>query len=479
MTRINTNVPAITARRQLGRANAALSSALERLSSGLRINRGADDPAGLIISESLRSEIAGVRQAVSNSQRASNVIATTEGALNEVAALLTDIQAKVVEAAKRGAISDDEIRANQLQLDSAIESITRIANTTTFGGRNLLNGTLDYITSGVVPAQITDVHVYGVKFGTAPYLPVTINVTQSAQHGELRFENSAITASVTLEIAGPAGVTSLALLSGTRASAILAAVNLVSDATGVSATLINAANAASGIVLSTIEFGSDKFVSVAEIGVTTTVFQTKNAAGDTVRRDLGRDAAATVNGALSLGKGLDLSLNTAGLSLALRLQESFNTIGQTSFAITGGGALFQLGGGVDSNQQVNIGVGATTASRLGSAGVGYLTQIVSGGDYSLVNGQASQAGKIVNEAIRQVSALRGRLGAFEKNTLSTNINQLQITLENLTSAESSIRDVDFAQETSNLTRAQILVNAGTSVLSIANQTPQAVLQLLR
>src|SRR5262249_50447349 len=152
---------------------------------------------------------------------------------------------------------------------------------------------------------------------------------------------------------------------GTKASAILAAVNLVTDATGVSASLINGANAASGIVLSTTKFGSDAFVGVSEIGVTSTVFQTKNAQGDNVRRDYGRDAAATVNGALSLGKGLDLSLNTAGLSLALHLQESFNTVGQTNFAITGGGALFQLGGGVDSNQQVNIGVGATTASRLG------------------------------------------------------------------------------------------------------------------
>lgn len=479
MTRINTNVPSITARRHLTRASDSLGIALERLSSGLRINRGADDPAGLIISESLRSEINGVRQAVANSQRASNVIATTEGALNEVAALLTDIQSKVVEAANKGAISDDEIRANQLQIDSAIESITRIANTTTFGGRSLLNGTLDYVTSGINQAQLSDVRIHGAKFGTAPYLPVTVNVTQSAQHGQLRFETSAITGSLTLEIAGAAGVTSLALLSGTRASAILAAVNLVTDATGVSASLINAANAASGIILSTTAFGSDAFVGVSEIGTTTPVFQTRDAGGNLVRRDHGRDAAATVNGALTLGRGLDLSLNTSGLSLALRLQESFNTLGTSSFAITGGGALFQLGGGVDSNQQVNIGVGATTASRLGTADVGYLAQIASGGAYSLVSGQAPQAGKVVEEAIRQVASLRGRLGAFEKNTLSTNVNQLQITLENLVAAESSIRDVDFAQETSNLTRAQILVSAGTSILSIANQTPQAVLQLLQ
>src|SRR5438094_3123701 len=116
MTRINTNIPALTSRRHLSKANDALSLSLERLSSGLRINRGADDPAGLIVSESLRSEIAGIGQAISNSQRASNIIATAEGALNEAAALLNDVQNLIVESANRGAVSDEEIRANQLQV---------------------------------------------------------------------------------------------------------------------------------------------------------------------------------------------------------------------------------------------------------------------------------------------------------------------------------------------------------------------------
>ena len=101
-----------------------------------------------------------------------------------------------------------------------------------------------------------------------------------------------------------------------------------------------------------------------------------------------------------------------------------------------------------------------------------------GGDYSLVSGQARQASDIIQESIRQVAMLRGRLGAFEKNTLQTNINSLQITLENMTASESKIRDADFAYETSQLTRAQILTQAGTSVLSVANQTPQSVLALL-
>ena len=131
MARINTNVASLTAQRGLSRTQKTLADTLQRLSTGLRINRGADDPAGLIASEGLRSEISGITQAIDNSARASNVIATAEGALQEVAALLLNIKDLVVEAANSGAISPEEIAANQLQIDSAVESITRISNTTT------------------------------------------------------------------------------------------------------------------------------------------------------------------------------------------------------------------------------------------------------------------------------------------------------------------------------------------------------------
>jgi flagellin len=478
MSRINTNTAAIIASRQLNRSQTQLSTSLERLSSGLRINRGADDPAGLIVSENLRSEIGGVRQAVANSQRAANVIATTEGALSEVAALLSDIQSKVIEAANVGAISDDEIKANQLQIDSAVESITRIANTTSFAGRKLLNGSLGYITSGINASEVTDLRVNGVSFGTAAYMPVKVTVTQSAQHAALSFQTSSIGADLTIELAGPNGVTTLTLLSGTHASAIMQAVNLVSDATGISASLINSSNYQSGITLTSADYGTDAFVQVEEIG-SAGVFATVNADGDQVKRDEGRNISATVNGANTLGKGLNLFLNTSALSLELKVQEDFNKSGTSNFSITGGGATFQLGTGVDSNQQVNVGVQSTAASQLGNGTLGYLSQIASGGEYSLVAGQAAQAAKIVGEAIRQVSVLRGRLGAFEKNTLDTNMSQLQITLENLTSSESSIRDLDYASEVSSMTRNQILVSAGTSILGIANQMPQSVLSLLK
>lgn len=481
MTRINTNVAALQAGRNLGASQRSLQRSLERLSTGLRINRGADDPAGLIISENLRSEIGAVRQAVSNSQRASNVIATTEGALNEVAALLTDIQSLVIEAANEGAVSESEIEANQLQIDLAIDSITRIANTTTFGGRKLLNGSLGYVTSGTAPTEVTDLRISNVQFGTAPFIPVEVNVLQSAQHAELRFLNSSIGEDVTLEIAGTEGVVSISLLSGSSSQQIRDAINLQSDSTGVSASFVNSANPASGVVLNSKEFGSNAFVQIEELGTTTEPFITftENLSGDQVKRAAGRDVAATINGASGLGRGLNVSLNTSNLGLEFKIQEAFNIGGTTTFSITGGGARFQLGPGVDTNQQVNIGVDSVAATRLGNDTIGFLQEIKKGGQFSLVDGQFQQAASIIQESIAQVSILRGKLGSFEKNTLDTNVNQLRITLENLTAAESSIRDLDFAEETAALTRNQILVSAGTSILALANQTPQSVLALLQ
>ncbi len=187
-------------------------------------------------------------------------------------------------------------------------------------------------------------------------------------------------------------------------------------------------------------------------------FVTKNNAGTMQQRAVGRDAVASINGAQAIGDGLSLTLNTASLSLSLNLDKAFGT-GTKSFTITGGGAIFQLGAQVQSNQQVNIGIGSVSASSLGDATDGYLTDIVTGGTASLANDPA-KASQIIDTAINQVSVMRGRLGAFEQNTLQTNINSLQVALENVTASESTIADTDFAAETSNLTRTQILVQAG-------------------
>jgi flagellin len=476
MARINTNVGAIVANTNLAKSQSALNQSLQRLSSGMRINSGADDPAGLIASETLRSEIQGVTTAIDNATRASNVITTADGALSEVSNLLVSIKGLVVQAANTGGLSQDEIDANQLQVDSAIASITRISNTTSFAGLKLLDGSLGYITSGIATSALHDVQINTASFGTASTIPVVVNVVQSAQTAALRYAASAIATSVTLEISGRVGVQVLSFTSGTKSSAIAFAINRVSDSTGVSASIASATNASSGITFNSVGYGSKEFVSVSVLG-NASAFQTQTTAGAVQQRTVGRDALASVNGAQAIGDGLSLTLNTPGLSLSMNLDSNFG-IGTKSFTVTGGGAIFQLGPQVQSNQQVNIAIQSVSASRLGNALDGYLTDIVTGGKADLTKSPAN-ASRIIDSAINQVAVLRGRLGAFEKNTLQTNINTLQVALENVTASESSIRDTDFASETSNLTRNQILVQAGTSVLAQANSTPQSVLNLLK
>ena len=172
MARIYTNISSTIAQNNLSKSNSDLAVSLERLSTGLRINRGADDPAGLIVSERLRSEMKGLTQAIDNSERASSVIATTEGYLAEVADLLNSVKNLVVQAANTGGVSKEEIAANQLQVDSAIESITRISSVASFAGLDLLNGSLEYTTSGLDNSDIAFSRIDSARFGTATSLDV-------------------------------------------------------------------------------------------------------------------------------------------------------------------------------------------------------------------------------------------------------------------------------------------------------------------
>ena len=486
MSRININIPAVQAQRQLAVTNQQLQQSLQRLSSGLRINRGADDPAGLIVSTRLRTEITAAQQAIRNSERAINVIATGEGALAEIQQLLIDIRDLTIGAANTGAFSDEEIRANQLQVDSAVESITRIASTTNFAGRKLINGSLDFVTSGISTSALDIVSVFRAKFGSNTNIGVSVSILQSAQQAQLRFTASAInTGNVTLELAGSQGVVSLSLNSGQTASAIVAAVNNLTDANGIEGVLLNSANALSGMVFRSVGYGTDEFVSVNVINDSSTpgnfIDSVTDTSGNTgVQRDLGQDVEALINGTRTLGEGLKAILNTTLLTVDLTFDPTFaqQTTSGTSFAIVGGGSLFQLGPQVDPNQQEQIGIQSVAASHLGDPLVGFLSEIVTGGSKSLVNGAFRQASDILDVSLDQISVLRGRLGALERNMLDTNIRQLQITFENLTASESVIRDTDFAVEITELTRAQILQAAGISVLAIANAVNQNVLSLL-
>ncbi len=473
MSRINNNISALQAVNRLNKNNNELSLRLQRLSTGLKINGGKDAPAGLIASETLRSEITGLNQAIANSTRASNVVNTAEGALSEVSALLLEVQSLTNEAANTGALSPEEIKANQLQVDAILNSVDRIANTTQFNGVKLLNGQLDYTTTGITAGEIDFARINAAKIPEGGTVSVVVDVTQSAQTATLGFNNTALSATnnVTIEIAGNAGSEQLSFAGGTSVANIITAINNVTDSTGVSASL-----SGTELRVDSVEFGADKYVSIRVISEVTGGFAFDLSGAN----DIGRDASVLINGSVAEVRGLQASVRTSTLDVTLDLGSTVNTnTGSTSFTITGGGAKFQLGSQVNTQSQVQIGIGSIATTNLGNTLVGYISSLKSGGTNSLEGGNTVAAQKIIDEAIRQVASLRGRLGAFQKNTLDTNINSLSVAVENVTASESAIRDADFAQETAKLTRAQILVQANTSVLAQANSAPQNVLSLLQ
>ena len=581
MTRINSNVASLVAQNRLQSSNNDLSSALTRLSTGLRINSGADDPAGLIASESLRSEITGLNKAISNTRRATQIITTADSALGQVSSLLNDVRGLVVEAANDGALSDEEIAANQLQIDSSLSAINRIAQTTTFQGRKLLDGSLDYVSTVGNVGSVQDASITRATVGSSA-LNVEVVVSSAATQGEITaasagfttaaaanvafgngteaitvtaatagsdfndvqinfvddtsagdvassavydadqksitvtYNSTASTAtnrdfasvvtaingltdfgaslsggtgtvafttptgSVTtgktggevladdlvFQLSGEQGAETFNFGAGTSKSQISDAVNLVSDSTGVSAAVTSG-----DLVLSSTAFGSEALVAVDVISEGASGTFATNLDSN---RALGADIVATVNGVEASGDANTLSINTSSLALSLTVDNSGSNF---SFSISGGGATFQLGPQVTSSQQASIGIGSVSTGQLGGA-TGRLYELGSGQSKSLTS-DVQGASNVIDEVIGKVTALRGRLGAFQSTTLESNLVSLNETTANLQEAESSIRDADFAQESARLTRAQILVQSGTNVLALANQNPQNVLALLR
>jgi len=480
MSRINTNVSSLISVRVLNGNNANLQTSLQRLSTGYRINQGKDDPAGLIASEALRAEQRSTEVAISNAQRADAIIGTAEGSLGEISNLLVSLQGLVNNSANKAGLSQDEKDANQLQVDSILSTINRISNSASFQGVKLLNGTYDYTTSGLATTSaFTSVSINSAKVGSTT-LSVTVAVVTSAQTGQLNFAGSStgLNGASTVSIAGNKGTVQLSFASSTKSSAIVASVNQFKDSTGVQATL---SSDNKSVKFTSTGYGASQFVSITSNN--STAFSTKDTSGVTNTSDSGRNATVTVNGTAVQSDGLNVKVVTANLEADLTLNSAVNTNGSSKvFGVTGGGATFSLGAQVNTANTASIGLGNINTGSVGkyvSSGTVYTLGDLGSGKSAAVNsGDTTLAQNIVNQAIKDIAGLRGRLGAFQKNVLGSTINSLNVALENVASSNSAIRDTDFATETANLTRSQILVQAAGSVLSQANQSPQSVLRLL-
>ena len=465
---LNTNLASLQSQRSLQANSKALGQTLERLSTGLQLNHGSDNPSGLISSDLLGAEQSGIQSGINNIQRASSIVGTAEGGLGEIATALTALQDLVKTAANTGGQNADEIAAGQAQADSLLQEINRVAGATTFEGKKILNGTLDYTSSGVAVASIQNLRVNSARLVNGAPLAVNVAVKTSALTAKIGYAGGALAAAnnVQLEIGGNAGVDQVSIAGGATVANIITAINTVKGNTGVSAAVSGAA-----LRLDSTSFGSDQFVSLKTISG---IFV------PTATRATGTDAVVTVNNVLAAARGKDITLRTASLDTQFTLSAAFNLAGSAStFNVVGGGATFAIGSKVTEANKVSLGLQSVTTANLGDAANGLLATLGSGGVNALSSTNLNTAQSIIDSSIKQLATLRGRLGNFQKYTLNGTSSALQTTLQNVTSANSSITDADFAAETANLSRQQVLAQAGAAALAQANSQNSSVLTLLR
>jgi flagellin len=472
--RINTNFAAMTAHSHLTTNADMLQTSMGKLSSGLRINRASDDPAGLISSENFRSQIGGAEAAMRNNQDAVNFSKTAESSLNEVNQLLNDARALVVSSGNTATLSSSQIQAIQDQLTTIGSSITRIAQSTQFGSKRLLDGS-----SGIQAQVSAGNEVQGISLsGMFKGVPVTaqaLMTLNSLVPGTQAALSSGTLAGGVVNNAGSFGLngTTFTFVAGTTAAQVVAAVNTASSSTGVTAAWNPGTNQ---LDFTTTSFGQNAILSfsdssgVISTGPPTTVTGTNPIATIT----LGGMGTTLFTGGRAGTDGLslfDLDGNMVRLTVAGNASGAYPmTIGQ----ITPGSATFQYGGNAGQTAQLTL--PNMTASQLGSD----VVPLMSMGNLDITNpGNVANALQVVDRAINQVTTTRAQIGQFKNYVLDSNNRSLQSATENMKASESTIRDVDMASEMTSYTTYQVLQQSGMAMLAQANSMPQTVLALLK
>lgn len=480
--RINNNIPAMTALRNLDITGKQMQGSIERLSSGLRINSAADDPAGLIISEGMRSQLKGLDQAIRNSQDAVNMAKTAEGALDEVQTLLRNMRGLTVSSANTGVVDAAVLQANQTQIRSSIESINRIAQQTQFGTKKLLDGTSGALANVTAPQSVDNLYFGGTFAGFAVASgPITISKVTQATVAQVATDKTFADPNAIVTTAGSIVVNGFSFTtSGNETLQSLAShINDMASTTGVSAQVVGSSGSYS-ITLTQNDYGSQRRIdffdpsgilnSTASVSVAG-VDAVFNVTADTID---GPQTVPFTGGRGAGDSGLKLTDNYGNV-VKLSQGGNANISGPAQVGVlTAGAVQFQIG--ANAGQAVQFSMPTVFANRLGTGAVP--GESVSTIDVTSQQG-ATKAMKIIDDAITQLAKARGDLGAFQADFLESTVRSLGVAKENLTSSESTIRDADMAEEITQFTKVQILQQSGMSVLAQANQLPQQILQLLR
>ncbi len=459
------NLGTLTLLNVLNRTSAAQSSVMEKMSTGNMINRGADDPAGLLALTRLDTELTAVNAGIQNNQRTDAMLGVADNALTEIGSLVDEIQRLAQEAANDAGLTSDELSAYQSQIDDAIASIDRIVANTNFNGKKLLDGSLAMNVSNNVATSISDVKVYSRKSGTSD---VTLSVslaTAAKVASATNIMTAAFTSSGSFSVTGKLGTAVIKFTTTDTSATIMTRINAAKAQTGVSAV-------GAGVDLYSTTYGSDSFVRVKLI---------EGPASSIVEKDVqGTDAVVRINGQKTAVDGRYVTYNGEGIALSLNI--TTNTTGTYLLKVKGdngadkSGATFNLG--TNSTTRATIGIDGVYSTQLGNRTDGYLRTVQSGGANSLIENPA-QAAMIAKAAALQISTLQGRIGGFQKFQVRTSLNSLNDVKEGLETARSVINDVDYAIASAELNRHNVLLQSAMSLLGLANQQSSQVLALLR
>jgi flagellin len=493
--RINQNIMAFNAYRNLSTTNTAMGKSLEKLSSGFRINRAADDAAGLVISQNLRAQVSGLKVATRNAQDGISVVQTAEGALNEVHNLLNRMRDLAVQSSNTG--SSDSVARNAAaeEVKQGISEISRISSTTRFGNVSLFSGYSGVFQVGANAdpnSQIT------VDIGTVSVDKTGAYALDLQGDSIGRYGIDVASSGIALAGTAPTGASLVAsAATDTDFSVETVAFNLTVDGVtkainlnadyGTAAGVANAINTQFGSNVATQSGGTLTIASSttgSSSGVTIAGYTASNAgvadAGFANGTDAGTDfVAGTNNVQLTLDGGAPATVNlntfdfdSDGTLTGAELANGFNTITGVSASFLDG-KLTLTSDTPGSSSAVSLGTG----NGAGTSIVGGTADTTTDGVAALVASGSNTGITRIDDAISKISSLRANLGAYQ-NRFESTIANLQVTTENLSASESRIRDTDVALEMVSFTRSNILMQAGTAMLAQANQLPQSVLRLL-
>lgn len=499
---INTNVPSLNAQRNLGKSQNDLSRSMQRLSSGLRINSAKDDAAGLAISDRMTSQIRGLNQAARNSNDGISLAQTAEGALQETTNILQRMRELAIQSANDTNSASDraslQAEVNQLQLE-----MTRIATSTSFNGKNVLDGTLtnaqfqvgansnETISFSIPSAESSQLGNHTLESTNATTASIEAATTSAAAVGN---NNVAVQ---TLTLFGPesSSASTVSVGLGDSAKAIANGVNIKSTDTGIYAEARTTATISgigtAGIVSFELTGSNSTAIPVSALVGASDLTDLSNAINDQAGNT---GIIATLSGdkaeiTLTQADGYDIKIGNythstpadtmivEGNEDATPTQTTLTSGTAGDSTVVGGKVSFYANGSYTVSSNVIDTAGSLFNNGVAGAANGSQLYSIDNVDISTVQG-ASDAIRAIDGAVGQIDSMRGDLGALQ-NRFESTIANLQNVSENLSAARSRILDADIAQETSNMTKNNILQQAGVAILAQANQTPQLALQLLQ